>query len=100
VLRPFVPLIALTLLAAPAAHAASVEVTSGPSRAVATDAPWSVEYGQRRGETLREERRLAYRDATVTIGERPASPKRWRYDRRTRTLTVIAKGATVLIHAA
>jgi hypothetical protein len=36
----------------------------------------------------------------VTIDERPASRKRWRYDRRARVLTVIAKGATVLIHAA
>jgi alpha-glucosidase len=66
VLRLLGVLLGLPLLAAPAAGAASLEVRSGPSRAVVTDSPWTVVFTQRGGESLREERGLAYRDATGT----------------------------------
>jgi alpha-glucosidase (family GH31 glycosyl hydrolase) len=63
VLRLLGTLVAIPLLAAPAARGASLEVATGPSRALVTDAPWSLDVAQRGGETLRGERGLAYRDA-------------------------------------
>jgi hypothetical protein len=74
--------------------------TGGRARSVETRGRWKLTLRNPRRTRLTVEASLAtlrkpFAPWRVLIDGRPASRKRWRYDRRTRVLTVIAKGAAV-----